>query len=45
MKKIEYQAPEMEIIEIQIQDALLTVSTGESSGGGANLVSDDTEAD
>ena len=45
MKKIEYQAPEMEIFEMKVQNPLLDVSTGESTGGGANLVDGSTEAD
>ena len=28
MKKIEYQAPEMEVIELKLQAALLTISDG-----------------
>ena len=31
MKKKEYQAPEMEIVELKFKQSLLTVSTGESS--------------
>ena len=35
MKKIEYQAPEMEVIMMTIEKPLLDVS-GETAGGGGN---------
>ena len=38
MKKIEYQAPEMEVIEFKAEAALLTESpaSGENPGGGGS---------
>ena len=45
MKKIEYQAPEMEVVKINVQGALLQASTGESTGGGAIEVPGDATAD
>jgi len=44
MKKIEYQAPAMEVVEIEVQGALLETSTGEVIGGGATEAPDDEEA-
>lgn len=32
MKKIEYKAPKMEVIELKAQNALLNYSTGEQPG-------------
>lgn len=34
MKKIEYQAPEMEVVELKSQCALLQASGEEAGGGG-----------
>jgi len=34
MKKIEYQAPEMEVVELKSQCVLLAGSDGEIGGGG-----------
>ena len=47
MKKIEYQAPAMEVVDLKYTQPLLTASanTGESTGGGAIEVPDDTVAD
>lgn len=47
MKKIDYQAPEMEVVELKSQVSLLSASDpmGESTGGGAKLVDDDADAD
>lgn len=33
MKKIEYQAPEMEVVELKSQSTLLAGSSGEIGGG------------
>ena len=43
MKKIEYMAPEMEVIKIQVENAMLTVSTGEGQGGTGQEFDDDVE--
>ena len=45
MKKIEYQAPSMEIVELKYSQALLMASTDEVIGGGAKEVDDDATAD
>ena len=45
MKKIEYQAPAMEVVDLKYTQPLLSASTGESTGGGAIEVPDDTPAD
>ena len=45
MKKIEYQAPAMEVVDLKCAQPLLMGSTGESTGGGAVEVPDDAEAD
>ena len=37
MKKIEYQAPSMEIIKMKYQQALLDGSVGGNAGGGGVL--------
>ena len=34
MKKIKYQAPEMEVVEMKAQSALLQASAGGEIGGG-----------
>ena len=34
MKKIKYQAPEMEVVEMKAQSALLQASAGTEIGGG-----------
>lgn len=34
MKKIEYMAPEMEVVEIKMESALLTISDGSEPGYG-----------
>ena len=37
MKKIEYMAPEMEVVEIKMENALLTISNGtDPDYGGAD---------
>ena len=36
MKKIEYQAPEMEVITMTIEKPLLDVSSGNIAGGGGH---------
>lgn len=42
MKKIEYQAPEMEVVEMKAQSALLQAS-GEIGGGGGHAFSPEYE--
>ena len=43
MKKIEYQAPEMEVVKVEVLNPLLNVSTGESSGGTGEGFGDDVQ--
>ena len=44
MKKIEYQAPAMEVVDLKYTQPLLSASTGEVIGGGASEAPDEEEA-
>ena len=43
MKKIEYQAPKMEVVNLKYTQALLSSSMGESTGGAGTGFGDDEE--